>query len=76
MINLLATGVFGVFILHTTKYMIPWRNEFAHNVYLNYGYVGIILFSLCVLFSCLLITVPGSKVIKKIIGRINLPQYR
>lgn len=75
-INLLATGVFGVFILHTTKYMIPWRNEFAHNVYLNYGYVGIILFSLCVLVSCLLITVPGSKVIKKIIGRINLPQYR
>lgn len=68
-INLLATGVFGVFILHTTKYLILWRNEFAHDVYLNFGYVGIVLLSLCILLVCLLISIPGYRAIKYIIGK-------
>lgn len=74
--NLLSTGVFGVFILHTTKYQIPWRNEFAHDVYLNYGYVGIVLLSLCILLICLLISIPGSRAIKYVIAQINIKEFR
>lgn len=75
-INYLASGVFGVFILHTTKYMIPWRNDFTHDVYLNYGYGGVLLLSLSVLLICLLISIPGSMAIKYIIAHINIKKLR
>ena len=65
-INYLASGVFGVFILHTTKYMIPYRNDITHDVYLNYGYVGIIALSVIILFAGLIISVPGAKAVNRI----------
>ena len=65
-INYLASGVFGVFILHTTKYMIPYRNDITHDVYLNYGYAGIIALSVIILFAGLIISVPGAKAVNRI----------
>lgn len=57
-INILATGVFGTFILHTTPYVIPVRNEFTHTIFQQYGYIGVfvvccLLFVVC--WRCLLI---------------------
>lgn len=65
-INHLASGVFGVFILHTTKYMIPYRNDITHDVYLNYGYAGIIALSVVILFAGLIISVPGANAVNRI----------
>ena len=55
-INILATGVFGTFILHTTPYVIPVRNEYTHTIFQQYGYTGVfvvccLLFVVCCLFS-------------------------
>lgn len=71
-INYLASGVFGVFILHTTKYMIPFRNDITHDVYLNYGYIGIIALSVIILFAGLIISVPGAKVVQLVLNKIKV----
>ena len=54
-INILATGVFGTFILHTTPYVIPVRNEYTHTIFQQYGYTGVFIVC-CLLFvvGCLL----------------------
>lgn len=70
-INLLATGVFGVFILHTTKYIIPVRNEFAHNIYVCYGYFGIVLLSAIIFASSLALSIPISSIVKVITSKIH-----
>ena len=71
-INYLASGVFGVFILHTTKYMIPFRNDITHDVYLNYGYIGIIALSVIILFAGLIISVPGAKAVQLVLNKIKV----
>ena len=43
LINLIATGMFGVFLLHTTPYVIPFRNEVTSMVYSQLGYSGIFI---------------------------------
>ncbi len=57
-INILATGVFGTFILHTTPYVIPVRNEYTHTKFQQYGYTGV--FVVCCLFSVGINRVNGS----------------
>ncbi|MBR4326092.1 MAG: hypothetical protein IKP73_11265 [Bacteroidales bacterium] len=61
-INLLATGVFGTFILHTTPYLIPVRNDYTHRVFEQYGYTGVFVVC-CLLFAvyCLLFAVDTYK---------------
>ena len=60
-INLVSKGVFGIFVLHTTKYIIPVRNQFAHLVY-----NGIILMSLMIFLICSAMTFPGLYITKRI----------
>ena len=71
-INYLASGVFGVFILHTTKYMIPFRNDITHDVYMNYGYIGIIALSVIILLAGLIISVPGAKAVQLVLNKIKV----
>lgn len=75
-INSMASGVFGVFILHTTKYMIPYRNDMTHDVYLNYGYVGIVVLSLIILLAGLIISVPGSKAIRFVMNKNYISTFK
>lgn len=64
MINLVSKGVFGVFVLHTTKIIIPVRNEYTHLIYQDYGYCGIVVLAIVIFLFCSAITVPGVKVTK------------
>lgn len=70
-INLLATGVFGVFILHTTKYVIPIRNEFAYSIFIDYGYFGIFVLSAIIFASSLALSIPISRIVKVITSKLN-----
>lgn len=50
MVNWFATGVFGVFLLHTTPFMIPFRNSFTQGVFSQYGYYGVVVEAFAILF--------------------------
>lgn len=63
-INYISKGVFGIFVLHTTKFIIPVRNEYAHQIYLEYGYSGIITMAFLILLICIAITIPGVRITK------------
>ena len=67
-INRISTGVFGVFVLHTTIHLIPIRNEFAHFVYSNYGYWGILGLTIIIFLICLGLAIPCSKMISKAVA--------
>lgn len=67
-INRISTGVFGVFVLHTTVHLIPIRNEFAHFVYSNYGYWGILGLAIIIFLICLGLAIPCSKMISKAVA--------
>lgn len=67
-INRISTGVFGVFVLHTTVHLIPIRNEFAHFVYSNYGYWGILGLTIIIFLICLGLAIPCSKMISKAVA--------
>ncbi len=64
-VNLIATGVFGIFLLHTTPYVQPYRNSITNEIYSSYGYIGI-LFEVLFLFMILCIISIG-------INKMNLP---
>lgn len=54
-VNFLATSVFGIYILHTTKFIIPWRNVIAHNIYVHNGYCGLVVLAIAIFIICGLI---------------------
>lgn len=64
-INRISTGVFGVFVLHTTIHIIPIRNVFAHFIYSQYGYLGILGLTIIIFLLCLVLSIPCSKMISK-----------
>ena len=68
-VNTLATGVFGIFVLHTTTYMIPLRNDFSHSLYIDYGYGGLVLFGIMIFVLGTIISVPGAKIVTFLINR-------
>lgn len=57
-INKVATLTFPVFLLHTGVAIQPIRNAFFHNVYIDYGYVGIIVSALLVFLVCAIVAYP------------------
>lgn len=69
-INNISKGVFGVYILHTTTHIIPLRNEFAHNIYTEYGYCGIVSLSLLIFIVCIGCAIPCSRLINRYLTRI------
>lgn len=69
LVNDMSKSVFGVFVLHTTIHLIPIRNEFAHNIYLEYGYFGIFSLTIAVFVVCMSIALPCSLLINKLMAR-------
>lgn len=65
-VNILATGVFGTFILHTTPFLIPVRNEYTHRIFEQYGYYGVFVESCLLFVICGLLSVPISKVTQRL----------
>ena len=59
-VNMLATGVFGTFILQTTPFLIPVRNEYTHSVFEQYGYVGVFVVCCLLYVVCCMLSVPVS----------------
>ncbi len=47
-INILAKGVFGTFLLHTTPYVIPFRNETASFIFEDYSYRGLFILTILI----------------------------
>lgn len=70
-INLLATGVFGTFILHTTYYVVPFRNEIASKCYSAYGYFGIAGMVVGILLVCLPLSVVINRFNAFLVSRIT-----
>ena len=52
--------------------MIPFRNDITHDVYLNYGYIGIIALSVIILLAGLIISVPGAKAVQLVLNKIKV----
>lgn len=69
-VNLIATGVFGVFLLHTTPYVQPYRNVFTYDIYSMYGYSGIIIESIILFVILCVISIWVNKMNRPIINFI------
>lgn len=61
-INILATGMFGVFLLHTTPYLIPFRNEVTNDIFIEYSYWGIMVEVVTIMIVCGIISIVINKV--------------
>lgn len=55
MINNLAKGVFGIFLLHTTSIFIYYRSSIVGHLYNIYGYVAVLLSALVIFVVCALV---------------------
>ena len=51
-INFIATSIFGIYILHTTKFVIAWRNAIAHDTFINDGYFGLFIMGVAIFVIC------------------------
>lgn len=60
-INSFATGVFGVFILHTTPLVIPIRDAIANSVFHHHSYWGLLVMGLILFIVCIFVSLPISK---------------
>lgn len=74
-INRISTGVFGVFVLHTTIHIIPIRNVFAHFIYSQYGYLGILGLTIIIFLLCLVLSIPCSKMISKAVTAFGMKSH-
>lgn len=75
LINIIATGMFGVFLLHTPPEIIPIRNVYSAQIFENYGYVGIFVETIVLFIVLTLIAVTverfNNKALKFIYGIIK-----
>lgn len=66
-INIIATGMFGVFLMHTPPEIIPIRNSLSSLVYQQYGYLGIFTEAI-LLFICLsVVAIPVERLNQQIL---------
>lgn len=70
-INLIATGMFGVFLMHTPPEIIPIRNAKTAVIYASYNYLGIFIEAILLFFILTLVTVPIEYVNKKILKSVH-----
>ena len=74
-VNIMATGVFGVYILHTNLYIRPLRDEITANIFYYYSYGGIIIETITIFFICIIIgfviNILTSHVTNWIYGRVS-----
>lgn len=66
-INLIATGMFGVFLMHTPPEIIPIRNAISSHMFQSNGYFGIFTEIICLFIILSLIAVPIEQINKRIL---------
>lgn len=66
-INLIASGMFGVFLIHTTPYIIPFRNAITYNIFEEYAYWGIFVEACVILVAGFFIAIVVNKISSPII---------
>jgi hypothetical protein len=66
-INLLATGMFGVFLMHTPPEIISIRNTFSSHIFQNFSYAGIFTEAICLFIILSIIAVPIEQINKRIL---------
>lgn len=69
-INIIATGMFGVFLLHTTPFVIPFRNEVTSQIFADYSYAGILIEACVIMAVSCVISLLLNKITKPIIGYV------
>lgn len=60
-INLLAKGVFGIFLLHTTSIFIHYRTTIIGSLYQEYGYLVIFISAIIIFIICCFISLITEK---------------
>ena len=70
-VNNISKGVFGTYLLHTSPYIIPIRNEFTHKIYVQYGYIGIFIESIVIFILCILLSSFINKINTNITNKIS-----
>ena len=63
-INWFASGMFGVFLLHSNSQILTMRNEYAAALFTDYSYFGLFLFGFCILFLGGILSAPIEKYIR------------
>ena len=71
LVNIMAKGVFGIFLLHTTTLFIHYRVEIIGGWYQQYGYSSIFISALFLFVICNIITIIVEKMKSPIIQYIN-----
>ncbi len=70
MVNVVATGMFGVFLLHTTPFVIPFRNEVTAQIFADYSYFGILVESIAIMVVCCVIALTFNQITKPVIDYV------
>ena len=65
-INIVAAGVFGTYLLHTTVAIRPIRDKFASLIYGEYSYAGLMILSIMILIISILFSLGVLKLNEKI----------
>lgn len=69
-INTIATGMFGVFLMHTPPEIIPIRNQYSSVIFKSYGYAGLLLEAVCLFVILTFISIFIEQFNKKIVRHI------
>lgn len=69
-INTIATGMFGVFLMHTPPEIIPIRNQYSSVIFKSYGYAGLMLEAVCLFVILTFISIFIEQFNKKIVNHI------
>lgn len=70
-INNIAKCTFPVFLLHTGITIQPIRNMFGHEVYVSFGYGGLLILSVIIFITCSLIAFPIENIKSGLYARIK-----
>lgn len=74
-INTIATGMFGVFLMHTPPEIIPIRNHYSSLIFQDFGYGGLMLEGVCLFTILALVSIfverNNKEIVKLIYGFIK-----
>lgn len=67
-INKIATGMFGVFLLHTPPEIIPIRNAYSSLIFQDFGYMGIFIEAIALFSVLTIIAVPVENINSRLLN--------
>lgn len=71
LINKLAQGVFGIFLLHTTTIFIYYRTTIIGGYYERYGYIAIFISAIVLFAACCMITMVVERLKSPLFNRLK-----